>query len=105
MNAQTTTNKGGKFFFAAMVGVGAAVGAWAMVAVVFSLGQVGWQPGELLRHYLVAVGAIGEFETLVDFYTHIKGVEYIIAVAFLGAFPAYFKYVNKTPAPAVNRRH
>jgi hypothetical protein len=44
----------------------------------------------------VAVGAIGEYETLVDFYTHIKGVEYIICVAFFVAFPAFYKYVNTT---------
>ena len=30
-----------------------------------------------------------------DFYTHIKGVEYIIAVMFLGAFPAFYAYLNK----------
>jgi hypothetical protein len=36
-----------------------------------------------------------EFHTLSDFYTHIKGVEYIIAVMFLGAFPAFYSYLNK----------
>lgn len=59
------------------------------------LAQVNWQVSELLRQYLIAVGLIQEFHTLSDFYTHIKGVEYIIAVMFLGAFPAFFSYLNK----------
>ena len=34
-------------------------------------------------------------ETLVDFITLTKGVEYLIAVLFLLAFPLYWKYLNK----------
>jgi hypothetical protein len=30
----------------------------------------------------------------VDYYTHIKGLEYLICVAFFVAFPVFFKYVN-----------
>jgi hypothetical protein len=41
-----------------------------------------------------------EFHTMSDFYTHIKGVEYIIAVMFLGAFPAFYAYLNKAPEGA-----
>lgn len=85
----------GKMFWALMVGLGGAAGVWAVGAILFSLAQLNWQVSELFRNYLVAVGAIGEFETLVDFYSHIKGVEYIICLAFLAAFPAYFKYVNR----------
>lgn len=101
MKEATAISRIGKFFWASMVGLGSAVGLWALGTIAFGLARAGWQPGELLRQYLVAVGAIGEFETLVDFYTHIKGVEYIICVAFLGAFPAFFKYVNRAKAPAV----
>jgi len=101
METATTQSRAGKFFWAGMVGMGSAIGLWAFATILFSLGQAGWQPGELLRQYLVAVGVIGEFETLVDFYTHIKGVEYIICVAFLAAFPAFFKYVNRTSTSAV----
>ena len=54
---------------------------------------------ELFRQYMVSLGMIQEHETFVDFYTHIKGVEYIISVAFLSAFPAFFNVVNKTKAP------
>ncbi|MFH7319146.1 hypothetical protein ACHHRT_00890 [Desulfurivibrio sp. D14AmB] len=90
-------NRGGKIFLVMMLGAGGMIGAWAVGMVLFGLSQVNWQVSELLRSYLVATGAIGEFQTLVDFYTHIKGVEYIICLAFLVAFPAFFKYVNRAP--------
>jgi len=41
--------------------------------------------------------AIGEFHqvhTYVDFYTYIKGVEYLICVAFFVGFPLFFKYIQ-----------
>ena len=98
MKTQTTENKKGKLLWAGVVGIGSATGLWAFAALTFGLAQAGWQPGEMLRQYMVAVGAIGEFETLVDFYTHIKGVEYIICLAFLGGFPLFFRYVNQPQA-------
>jgi len=104
MKENTTETRQGKFLWATMVGLGAAAGLWAMAALVVSLAQSGWQVSELLRQYLVAVGVIAEHETLVEFYTHIKGVEYIICVAFLAAFPAFFKYVNRTKAPMPSGR-
>ena len=94
--------KGTKVALGVIGGVGAAIGIWAMTALTYSLSQSGWSISEMVRQYMVAVGAIGEFETLVDFYTHIKGVEYIICVAFFAAFPVFYKYVNtaKTAVPA-----
>jgi hypothetical protein len=100
MAAAQESSKGSKVFMGIIGGVGAAIGIWALSALAFSLSQAGWSIPEITRQYLVAVGAIGEFETLVDFYTHIKGVEYIICVAFFAAFPAFFKYVNKTKTGA-----
>ena len=41
---------------------------------------------------------IGEWHqvyTLVDFYQYIKGVEYLICVAFFIAFPMFYKYIHK----------
>ncbi|MBU0731068.1 MAG: hypothetical protein KKA70_15140, partial [Proteobacteria bacterium] len=76
----------------------AAIGLWAMVAMAVGLSRADWQVSEMFRQYMVAIGVIREFETMVDFYTHIKGIEYIIAVAFLGTFPVFFKYVNQTKA-------
>ncbi len=97
-------NRTGKLVLALMVGLGGAIGLWAVGTILFSLAQVNWQVSELLRNYLVAVGAIGEFATLVDFYSHIKGIEYIICAAFLVAFPAFFRYVNRPAQKKVSQR-
>ena len=77
-----------------LIGAGI-IGAWVFAAMMFALAKLDWQVGELFRQYLVSIGLIHDFETLVDFYTHIKGVEYLICLAFLGTFPAYFKYLNR----------
>lgn len=82
----------------AVAGIGAVFGIWAFTAMFSLLAEMGWSVPEVIRQYMVATGAIGEYETLVDYYTHIKGFEYIIAVAFLGLYPLYFKYVNRTKA-------
>ena len=91
--------KKGRSFVYAISAIGLAFGAWAAVAFTSLLAQMDWSIGEVLRQYMVATGAIGEHETLVDYYTHIKGFEYIIAVAFLGLYPVFYKYVNRTKAP------
>jgi len=75
---------------------GTVASIWSVAAFLSGLAQVNWQFSELLRQYLIAVGLMQEFHTLSDFYTHIKGVEYIIAVMFLGAFPAFYSYLNRT---------
>ncbi|MFO7981895.1 MAG: hypothetical protein R6V08_00395 [Desulfuromonadales bacterium] len=41
-----------------------------------------------------AFGEIKEIFTLVDFYTYIKAVEYLICVAFFSTFPLFFKYIT-----------
>jgi hypothetical protein len=75
---------------------GTVVSIWSVAAFLSGLAQVNWQISELLRQYLIAVGLMQEFHTLSDFYTHIKGVEYIIAVMFLGAFPLFYTYLNRS---------
>ena len=79
----------------ASIFLGSLLTLWSSAAVLSGLAQVNWQVSELLRQYLIAVGLMQEFHTLSDFYTHIKGVEYIIAVMFLSAFPAFYSYLNK----------
>ena len=79
----------------ASIFLGSLITIWSSAAVLSGLAQVNWQVSELLRQYLVAVGLMQEFHTLSDFYTHIKGIEYIIAVMFLGAFPVFYAYLNK----------
>ncbi len=78
-----------------MAGTGITFGVWAVAALIGGLQQANWQVTELARQYLVASGMINPIHTLVDFYTQIKGVEYIICVAFFVAFPLFYRYVNK----------
>ena len=78
-----------------MLGFGALVGLWVSAAFVGALHQANWQFGELARQYMLATGMMKPLHTLVDYYSHIKGVEYLICVAFFVAFPIFFKYVNK----------
>ena len=98
MEKAMTEKKGAGIFMAVMGGIGAAIGLWAFAAISLSISRAGL--GEVFRQYMVAIGLISEQHTLVDFYTHIKGVEYLICLAFFAAFPVFFKYVN-TPKVTV----
>jgi hypothetical protein len=42
-----------------------------------------------------AVGEVKEVFTLVDYYTYIKSMEYLICVAFFVGFPIFYRYINK----------
>ena len=48
-----------------LVGAGL-IGAWVCAAVMFALAKMDWQVSELFRQYLVSIGLIQDFETLVD---------------------------------------
>ncbi len=80
----------------AIMMVGAVFGLWASAAFISALAHSNWQMSEVLRQYLIAIGVLKEFNTLVDFTTHIKGIEYILAVSFLCLFPGYYKALNRT---------
>lgn len=84
---------------------GGLVAIWCGAAFLGALRMVNWQVGELARQYMLATGLMKPLRTLVDFYTHIKGVEYIICVAFFVAFPVFVRYINteKKSAPAIRR--
>lgn len=84
-----------KVFSTIMIGTGCIFGLWAFAALIGGLHRVNWQVTELMRQWLVASGMIQPIHTLVDFYTHIKGIEYIICVIFFVAFPIFFQYVDK----------
>ncbi len=88
----TKTSKGVSI---AILGLASLIVLWVCAAFVGALHQANWQVSELARQYMVATGMIKPMHTLVDFYTHIKGIEYLICVAFFVAFPIFFKYVNK----------
>jgi len=77
-----------------VLGFGALIGLWATAALVGGLTSAG-SVSELARQYMVATGMVTPLHTLVDYYTHIKGIEYLICVAFFVAFPAFYTYVNK----------
>ncbi|MCB2183547.1 MAG: hypothetical protein KQH63_16050 [Desulfobulbaceae bacterium] len=80
------------------------MGIWAFATLMTGLASVNWQISEMARQFLVATGNLQEYETLVDYYTHIKGVEYLIAVAFFAAFPVFYKSLNpKEEAPATSK--
>ncbi|MFA6283781.1 MAG: hypothetical protein WC633_06540 [Desulfurivibrionaceae bacterium] len=98
MEKTMTEKKGAGIFMAIMGGIGGAIGLWALAALTFSLSKAGLS--EVIRQYMVAIGLISEQATLVDFYTHIKGIEYLVCLAFFAAFPVFFKYVN-TPKVTV----
>ena len=82
-----------------ILGFGSLVVLWVAAAFIGALHQANWQVGELARQYMLATGMMKPLHTLVDFYTHIKGVEYLICVAFFVAFPVFFKYVNQEKRP------
>ena len=46
---------------------------------------------------LEKIGEWHSVHTLVDFYQYIKGVEYLICLAFFIAFPMFYKYLNEKP--------
>lgn len=94
--ANNNEHKGMGAFLGIMGGLAGAFGIWAIMAFVTGLSSVNFEVGEMMRQFLVATGNLGEYETLVDFYTHIKGVEYLMAGAFFVAFPVFFKYIDKS---------
>ena len=77
-----------------VLGFGAIIGLWASAAMIGALHQAG-SVTELVRQYMVATGMITPMHTLVDYYTHIKGIEYLICAAFFVAFPVFYNYVNR----------
>ena len=95
MSTKENTKKSMTVFKFSSIFLGSLITIWSSAAILSGLSQVNWQVSELMRQYLISAGLMQEFHTMSDFYTHIKGVEYIVAVMFLGAFPAFFAYLNK----------
>ena len=44
---------------------------------------------------LTSIGEVKEVFTLVDYYSYIKSMEYLICVAFFVGFPMFYRYINK----------
>lgn len=85
-----------KFTIAASIFAGTLISLWSGSTLLMGLAEANWSVSELMRQYFVAIGLVQEFHTMSDFYTYIKGVEYIIAASFLVTFPLFFKYLNGT---------
>lgn len=49
----------------------------------------------MIEESLGAIGQVKEVFTLVDYYQYIKGVEYLICVAFFIGFPMFYRYLHK----------
>ena len=88
-----------------ILGAGVLMCLWVGAALTSALYQVNWSVTELARQYMVATGMIRPLHTLVDYYTHIKGIEYLICVAFFVAFPAFFRYVNTDTGKVKSKVH
>lgn len=50
---------------------------------------------EMLKNLFGTMGEVSEVVTLVDFYQYIKGVEYLICIAFFILFPMYYRYIHQ----------
>lgn len=78
-----------------LVGGGSLFGIWSLTAMLSGLRQTGWSIAEFVRAGLEASGLITPLHTMVDFYTHIKGIEYIFCGVFFVVFPLFFRFVDK----------
>jgi len=85
-----------KIILGALGTFGVLIMAWATSGLISALSFAGWSPAVLLGQYFTAIGAP---ETLVEHYTQIKGVEYVICAAFLGTFPLFYKYLGTAKRP------
>ena len=94
--AEQNEQQGKGAIMGVMAGLGGAIGIWAVMAFATGLASVNFQVTEMFCQFLMATNNIGEHQTLVDYYTHIKGVEYLMAGAFFVAFPAFFMFIDKT---------
>ncbi len=73
-----------------VLGFGALIGIWAASAFIGALYSADGQLSEVIRGYMVATGMITPLHNLVDYYTHIKGIEYLLCVAFFVVFPVFY---------------
>ncbi|MDT8335625.1 MAG: hypothetical protein RQ753_07995 [Desulfurivibrionaceae bacterium] len=50
---------------------------------------------EWARDFMIGVGMIKPMHTQVDYYSYVKGIEYLICFYFFLIFPVFFMFVNK----------
>ena len=63
-----------------------------MVAIVMFgfLFQTGWA-----EKFMIAVGMIRPMHSQVDYYTYVKGIEYLLCVGFFVTFPVFYMFFRK----------
>lgn len=42
-----------------------------------------------------SIGEVSQVFTVVDYYQYIKGLEYLICLAFFIIFPIFYRFINK----------
>jgi len=47
-----------------------------------------------MNELFASIGQFKELNTMVDFYQYIKGVEYLICIAFFAGFPMFYRYIH-----------
>ncbi len=55
-----------------------------------------------MENLFTSIGQVKELFTLDDYYTYIKGLEYLICVAFFVGFPIFYRYLHKTDDTSEN---
>jgi hypothetical protein len=48
-----------------------------------------------LESLLNSIGEVSQVFTVVDYYQYIKGLEYLICLAFFIIFPIFYRYIHK----------
>ena len=84
-----------------VLGFGGLIGLWAVMAFLGAIVSADGSLTEVLRGYMVATGLVTPLHNLVDYYTHIKGIEYLICVAFFVAFPTFYKILDSGRKKAI----
>ncbi|MFO7812406.1 MAG: hypothetical protein R6V21_05520 [Pelovirga sp.] len=44
--------------------------------------------------FFLNVGKVEQIYTVVDFYTYIKGLEYLICLLLFATFPIFYRYIH-----------
>lgn len=75
-----------------MLAVAGVITVWAGSALCSDVVHVNEQTSRLLT-FFNSIGLNKVKVTLVDYYTYIKGIEYILVVIFLCFFPLFYKFL------------
>lgn len=44
--------------------------------------------------FFLNVGQVEQIYTVVDYYSYIKGLEYLLCLLFFALFPIFYRYIN-----------